>query len=189
MTPRQKFHLAVRNAFDPFNLLTIGATSAISVAENADSPYGPGFTGFAKNSGVAFTQELTSQFFGTFLIPTLAHQDPHYHRMPNAHVKRRILHAVTQVVWTQGDDGRPMFNYATVFGTVADDAISDIYVPDRRIGVGASAARISIDLATDPTSNLITEFLPDVANHFNFHVLFVQRIINRVAIGSTGVAE
>ena len=183
LTPRYKLHLALRNAVDPFNLLTIVGTSAISVADDAQSPYGPGFNGFAKNAGVAFTQELTSQFFGTFLIPSLAHQDPYYHRTPNASIRHRIWHAVYQVVWTVGDDGKPMFNYANVFGSIAEDAISDIYVPDRHIGPGASAARISIGLATGPTDNLITEFLPDVANKINFRVVFVQRIINRVAIG------
>lgn len=182
MTPRQKFHLAVRNVFDPFNLLTVGGTSAISVAANSHSAYGPGFEGWGKLSGVTFTQDMTNEFFGTFLIPSIAHQDPFYHRMPNASTKRRFAHALYQVVWTKSDYGAPMFNYATVVGTMAGEAVSDIYVPYREVGWRASSARIAISLATDPIGNLIVEFVPDLARHINFHVVFIQRIINHVAI-------
>ena len=188
MTPHQKFQLAVKGVFDPFNLLTIGGTSAISIASNADSAYGPGFKGWGKLSGVTFTQDMTNEFFGTFLIPSIVHQDPHYHRMPNASTKWRLAHAIYQVVWTQSDTGAPMFNYASVVGTVAEEAVSDAYVPSLQNGWGASAARVGTALATDPIGNLITEFVPDLARRVNFHAVFIQRIINRVAIeeGSGG---
>jgi len=182
MTPRQKLVLAGKNAVDPFNILTILGTSAISVGSNPDSAYGPGMRGFARNCGVVFTEGLTGEFFGTFLIPSLDGQDPHYHRMPNASTGRRIAHAIYQVVWTQSDTGRPMFNYATVVGTVADDAVNDLYVPGRELGAGSSAARIGTALATDPIDNFITEFVPDLARHIKFRVVLVQRVINRVAI-------
>jgi hypothetical protein len=182
MTPRQKAILAGKDVIDPFNLLTIGGLSAISIAANADSAYGPGVNGWAKLSGVSFTQDMTNEFFGTFLIPAITHQDPHYHRMPNASYKRRIAHCIYQVVWTQGDDGKGMFNYANVVGGVFEEAISDAYVPYRDTGWGAASARYGTALATDPIGNFITEFVPDLARHFNFHVLFVQRVINRVAI-------
>lgn len=181
MTPKQKAILAGKDVIDPFNLLTIGAISAFSVATDSHSPYGPGMEGFAKLSGVSFTQDMTNEFFGTFLIPSIAHQDPHYHRMPNATYKLRIAHCIYQVVWTQGDDGRGMPNYANLAGGVFEEAISDAYVPYRDVGWGASAARYSTALATDPIGNFITEFFPDVARHINFKVVFVQRVINRVA--------
>lgn len=182
LTPRQKLELAGRNAIDPFNALTILGTSAIAIASDPDSAYGPGLKGFVKNSAVVYTEGLTSEFFGTFLIPSLARQDPHYHRMPNASTRRRMAHAFYQVVWTQGDSGRTMFNYATVFGTIADDAVNDLYVPGRKLGVGASAARIGTAIGTDPIDNFITEFVPDLARRIKFHVVFVQRIINQVAL-------
>ncbi len=46
LTPRQKFILAAKNVSDPFNLLTIGAVSAISVASDSHTADGPGFRGF-----------------------------------------------------------------------------------------------------------------------------------------------
>jgi hypothetical protein len=110
LTAKQKAILAGKDVIDPFNFLTIGGLSAITVATDSHSAYGPGITGWAKLSGVSLTQDMTNEFFGTFLIPSIAHQDPHYHRMPNASYKRRIAHCIYQVVWTQGDDGKGMFN-------------------------------------------------------------------------------
>jgi hypothetical protein len=186
LTARDKARLAVRGVLDPFNLLTIAGTSAISIASNADSAYGPGFRGWGRLTGITLTEDITGEFFGTFLIPSIAHQDPHYHRMPNAPLKRRIEHCIYQVVWAQGDDGRGIFNYATVVGTAASEAVNNLYVPYREHSVSASGERYWTALATDPIGNFITEFVPDLAQHFNVRIVLVQRIVNRVAIEEGG---
>ena len=117
LTPKEKARLALKNLLDPFNAVTILGQSAIAIGSDSHSPYGPGMPGFAKNVGVSYTQDMTGEFFGTFLIPSIMHQDPHYHRMPKgAIIPRRILHAIVQVVWTQGDNGRGMLNYSNLLG-------------------------------------------------------------------------
>lgn len=181
LTPAEKARLAMRNVLDPFNGLTILGEAGISVASDAHSPYGPGMSGYGRYVGVSFTQDITGEFFGTFLIPSLAHQDPHYHRMPNASIPRRFLHAVKQVVWTRGDNGQNMVNYANLVGFAIDDEISNLYVPGRQTDLPASATRYSIGLATAPIDNFITEFLPDVARHVHVRIVLIQRVINQVA--------
>ena len=141
LTPKEKAWLAVRNVADPFNAVTILATSGIGVAADSHSAYGPGFTGFGKSVGVEYTQDITGEFFGTFLIPSIAHQDPHYHREPHQSIKHRIGHAILQVVWTQGDNGKGMMNYANLVGFAIDDEISNLYVPGRETNLPASAQR------------------------------------------------
>src|SRR5580704_16784906 len=74
LTPLEKAHLAARNLVDPFNLLTIFGEAGIAVAADSHSPYGPGMKGYGKYAGVSFTQDMTGEFFGTFLIPSIAHQ-------------------------------------------------------------------------------------------------------------------
>jgi len=181
LRPKQKAILAWKGVSDPFNLLTIGGISVISIASDSHSAYGPGVEGWAKLSGVSLTQDATHEFLSTFLISSLAHQDPHYHRMPNASYKRRIAHCIYQVVWTQGDNGRGMFNYANVIGGAMEEGISDAYVPYSDTGWSAAASRYGFSLATDPIGNFITEFVPDVSRHVNIHIVFVQRLINQVA--------
>ena len=181
LTPAEKARLAARNLLDPFNAVTILGTSAFSVGLNPQSAYGPGMHGFGKYVGVSYAQDLTGEFFGTFLIPSLVHQDPHYHRLPNAPIPRRIAHAIVQVVWTQGDNGNQMLNYANLAGFAIDDEISNLYVPGRETDFSASASRYAIGLATAPIDNFVTEFLPDVARHIHIRVVLIQRIINQVA--------
>ena len=181
MTPKEKGWLAVRNVVDPFNAVTILGSSAIAVGSDAHSDYGPGMWGFARYVGVSYTQDLTGEFFGTFLIPSVMHQDPHYHRMPTARIKKRIAHAVYQVAWTQGDNGRGMLNYADLVGFAIDDEIGNLYIPERETNLPASAERYATGLATAPISNFITEFVPDVARHIHVQVVVIQHIIDQVA--------
>jgi hypothetical protein len=181
LTPKEKAWLAVRNVIDPFNILTIVGEAGIAVAANSHSPYGPGMMGFEKDVGVSFSQDVTGEFFGTFLIPSIAHQDPHYHRMPDGTIPRRIVHAITQVAWTQGDNGRGMVNYADLVGFAIDDEIGNLYIPGQQTDLPASAERYATGLATAPIDNFITEFLPDVARHVHVQVVIIQRVIDQVA--------
>ena len=181
LTPAEKARLAMRNFLDPSNAATILAVSAINVGSDADTAYGPGMKGFAKNAGVLFTQSLTGEFFCTFLIPSLTHQDPHYHRMPQASIPRRIGHAMAQVVWTQGDDGRGMVNWGDLAGGAISLGIGNLYVPGRQTNLPASATRYGIAIGTAPIDNFVTEFLPDVARHIHVQIVVVQRVIDRIA--------
>jgi hypothetical protein len=186
LTPMEKGWLAVRNLVDPFNVITILGDAGIAIGSNAHSAYGPGWPGFTRNVGVSFTQDMTGEFFNTFLIPSIVHQDPHYHRMPHASIARRAGHAILQVVWTQGDNGRPMLNYANLVGSAIDDEIGNLYVPGRQTDLPASAERYGIDLASAPIDNFVSEFLPDVASHIHVQVVVIQRIIDQVAKTSDG---
>jgi hypothetical protein len=188
MTPKEKGWLAARNLIEPFNLLTIVGTAGITIAADSHSAYGPGFPGFGRYVGVTFTEDMTGEFFNTFLIPSITHQDPHYHRMPKASYSRRIFHAISQVAWTQGDDGKGMPNYGNLVGFAIDDEIGNLYVPGRQTNAGATAQRYAIGLATAPIDNFITEFLPDVAKHVHVQVVVVQRIINQIANKDSGGA-
>jgi hypothetical protein len=181
MTPEEKAWLAARNVVDPFNALTILGSSAIAVGSDSHSAYGPGMNGFKRAMGVSYTEDITAEFFGTFLIASIMHQDPHYHRMPHATIKRRIAHAIYTVVWTQGDNGKGMVNYSSVVGGAIEDEIGNLYVPGRETNLPASAERYGIGMATAPIDNFVTEFVPDVARRIHIRVVLIQRIIDQVA--------
>jgi hypothetical protein len=189
MTPAEKGWLAVRNLIDPFNAVTILASSGIAVASNSHSAYGPGMRGFGRYVGVSYAQDATGEFFGTFLIPSIAHQDPHYHRMPDASIKRRIAHCLYQVGWTQGDNGKGMVNYADLVGYGIDDEIGNLYIPGRQTNGAATAERYATALATAPVDNFITEFLPDIAERLHVRVVLIQQIINHVANRDGGSSQ
>ncbi len=181
LTPREKAHLAAKNIIDPFNALTILAQSSFFVGFNSHSAYGPGMPGFERNVGVSYSQDITSEFFNVFLIPSVAHQDPHYHRMPGASYKRRFVHATTQIFWTLGDSGKGMLNYANLVGSGVDIAIGNLYVPGQQTHLTAALSEYFVGLATDPVDNYITEFLPDIARRIHIRIVIVQDILNQIS--------
>jgi hypothetical protein len=187
LTARDNLRSAVRGVIDPFNLLTIAGDAAIGIASDPNTPYGPGMRGFSKYAGVSLTEDMTGEFFGTFLVPSIMHQDPHYHREPYMPVRHRILHAITQVVWTQSYTGKPMFNYANFVGGAATAAVSNTFVPGpNRQGFGETAKRLGLAFAISPSGNLIEEFVPDVAKRVNLRVVIFQRILNTVTLEESG---
>jgi hypothetical protein len=186
LTPGDKGWLAARNFLDPFSLVAVAGEAGISVAADSHSAYGPGMPGFGRSVGVGVTEDMTGEFFGTFLIPSLAHQDPHYYRMEHAPIHRRICHAVVQVFWTRSDNGKGMPNYANLVGFAFDDVMANLYVPGRETNLGASADRYAIDVASAPIGNFVSEFLPDVASHIHVQIAIIQRIINQVVKTESG---
>jgi hypothetical protein len=181
LTPKDKAWLAASNVADPINAISLVGTSAIVVGANAHSAYGPGMAGFGRNVGVAYAQDMTGEFFGTFLIPSIFHQNPHYRRLPHATFPRRLLNTVTQVFWGQSDNGHGMLNYANIIGYAINDEVANLYVPGRTTNLPSSAIRYGVTFAYAPTNNLISEFLPDVARRFHFQNVIIQRLLNTVA--------
>jgi hypothetical protein len=187
MTWQQKGYLAVHNLTDPANFGTIVGISAITIGIDSHSAYGPGLKGFGKTVGVSLSQDATGQFFGTFAIPSIVHQDPRYFRMPQASIPRRLVYSISRTFVSRHDDGRPMPNYATLLTYPISAGISNLYVPGIHADASSTVARIATGIATDPVNNLLTEFLPDVASRVHIRIIFVQRILNNVASGANGV--
>jgi len=160
------------------------------VESDSHGVYGPGFNGIAKDSGVNFTENMAGEFFGTFMVCSLAHQNPHYHREPYMPIRHRILHAIVQIAWTQSDTGRPMFNYANFIGGIATAVVSNTFVPGPgQQGWGNTSRNLALAFASSPSGNLVTEFLPDIASHVNLHVVIFQRILNSVTAEDGGTVQ
>lgn len=184
LSVRQKGILATRDVTDPFNLMTIGFFSAITIASNSHSAYGPGFAGWGRECGYSLAVDIQIEFTGTFLIPSLVHEDPRYHRMPQASVSRRIKHALIHTLVSQHDDGSLMPNYATLINYPLSAEISNLYVPDIGTNAPSTAKRVIAGFATDPIGPLVAEFLPDVAKRVHIRIIFVQQILNHMAPGA-----
>lgn len=181
MTSRQKAYIAATDVIDPGNLAVIAVSSAIYIASNAHTAYGPGPAGFGRNYGYSLAQDVTGEALGTWLIPSIAHHDPRYHRMPGAPVRKRIFHALAHTVITQSDSGSAMPNYATLLTYPLAAAAANLYVPGLQRDLPSTTQRVLIGLASDPSDALIGEFLPDVARRIHIRVTFFQQVINDIS--------
>lgn len=182
LSSMDKLRIGASNVVDPFNLATIGISAAITIGSDADTAYGPGMKGWAKNAGTLLTEDMTGTFFVTFLVPSIVRQDPRYYRMPHASIPRRIANALVHPIWSQSDNGNPMPNLANFIGIPATISLANLYVPGRKQGIGPTATSSAIAIASAPIDSLTTEFLPDVARHFKIRIVLIQQIVNHIAI-------
>jgi hypothetical protein len=176
-----KFRLAVANVSDPFAIVTTALDSEMGNASGSASPLPRGAAGFGERFGVAMAGEASGEFFSTFLYSSLFHQDPHYHRAPDSLVGRRVLHALSYVVVTRSDSGRPMFNFAEFLGTASSSLVEGGLHPEWQKGTGVNAQRIFVSVGSDASWNLMTEFLPDVARHLNPRLMLLRRLAEKAA--------
>jgi hypothetical protein len=187
LTWQQKGYLALHDVTDPGNLATIVGISAITTAADPHSAYGPGLKGWGKNAGVSLLQDATAETFGTFVVPSIMHQDPRYYRRPDQPFKKRLIYSISRTIISRHDDGSPMPNYGTLLEYPINAEISNLYVPGIESDGASTAKRILIGYALDPANNLLAEFLPDVAKHVRVRIIFVQQFLNSIAASSGGL--
>ncbi|HET9743678.1 MAG TPA: hypothetical protein VFQ00_13085 [Terriglobales bacterium] len=182
LTPSGKFKLAMKNAFDPINVAGTALDAGISNATSSStSAFGTGWPGFGRRFGMSMADEVSGEFFSTYVFSSIFHQDPHYHRDPDAPTLRRIGYALSRVAVARSDFGQPMFNYAEILGTATASVFQNSYRFDRDTSPGATTTRIFVSIGSDAAWNLMTEFLPDVARHVNPRFIFLRRLAERAA--------
>jgi hypothetical protein len=187
LTWKQKGYLAVHFSSDPATIGIISGISAISIAADPHSAYGPGLEGFGKLAGISLLQNATAEFFGVFAIPSIMHQDPRYYRQPNKPFGKRILYSITRSYVSRADDGHTIPNYGVlgVYPIIAE--LGNLYVPGLETDGVSTTKRILTGYALDPVNNLVNEFLPDMAKHVHVRVIFMQQILNNIAASGNGV--
>lgn len=182
-----KGYLALHYTTDPASIGTIVGISAISIAADSHTAYGPGLEGFGKLAGVSVLQNATAEFFGTFAVPVLTHQDPRYFRMPGRPFGKRILYAVSRSYISRSDEGKRIPNYGVLSAYPLVAELSNLYVPGIESDGASTAKRILTGYALDPVNNIVNEFLPDVAKRIHVRIIFVQQILNNVAASQGGL--
>ena len=78
MTSQQKFHLALKGTIDPTAFL--GAAIKAGTCQVFDWPpgFGQGVSSYAKRFSASFGDGATGKRLGTYVFPSLFHQDPRY---------------------------------------------------------------------------------------------------------------
>jgi hypothetical protein len=173
---RGKFHLAVTNSTDPVNIFVNALDAEISNAIEGAPGLHRGALGFGQRFAMSQGGQATGEMLSTFVIPSIFHQDPRYHRDPGASTAARIGHALSQVLITRSDSGKKMFNFAEFLGSTSTFIVAKTFNPEWKNTPGANANRIAVSIGSDAAWNLLTEFLPDISRHFNPKMLVLRRL-------------
>jgi len=106
LTNSEKFHVFLHDSYSPFNAVAAAFNAGISQASQGRRGYGQGWDAYGSRFGAAFADGESSDFFQSFLFPSLFHQDSRYFRMREGPVMRRSFYALTRVFVTHNDSGR-----------------------------------------------------------------------------------
>ena len=166
LTPRQKFHLFAKSAFDPFVFAEVSIQAGISQAQNSFPDYGQGAEGFARRYGAAFGDSVSSNFFSNFAYPVLLKEDPRYFRSGQGSVKRRIGYAFLQEFIAHTDKGGRSLNFSNILGALSAGGVSNLYYPEADRGFTLTMSRAGIALIYGSIGGLLNEFWPDIHRKF-----------------------
>jgi hypothetical protein len=162
LTAHGKLRLFVKDKTDPFTIGWVAFEAGIAQANDDPSGYGQGAAGYGKRFGAGLADETSAGFFGTFLFPSVLHQDPRYYRLGAGSFQKRLGHALIRPILTHKDSGGRAFNWSGLLGSIAASSLSNAYYPEENRGVGATFSRVGMSIPFGMIDELVNEFGPDV---------------------------
>ncbi len=160
--PRKKLELAVDETVAPSRFLGSAFTAGIGQARNALPGYGQGWNGYGKRIGSSVASNASSHFFGTFLVPSIAHQDPRYFVKLYGTTGQRVGYALRRVVVTRTDTGGEAFNWSNVLGGLLAEALANSYLPSGERTAGKTFSRFGFRIGFGALDNVVKEYWPTI---------------------------
>jgi Carboxypeptidase regulatory-like domain len=158
LTPKLKFHLALKFLVDPVTNVGFGLNAAIYQASGYPS-YSQDAKGFLQRLGATYAGGYTDVLVGDAVLPSLLHQDPRYFYQGTGTTKSRLLHAISRPFVLKGDDGRREINFSGIGGNLVSGAIANAYYPNKDRGVNLVVRSALIGAAGRMVNAVAQEFL------------------------------
>ena len=160
---KQKLELFAGSSISGYALFTSAFSAGFGQATDSLSGYGQGADGYAKRLGSSMARGATSNFVGTFLLPTVLHQDPRFFVLATDSPREATIYALHRVVVTRTDQGQDAFNWSGLLGPLAAEGTANAYLPDRERTIGRTFGRYSTDIGFLAVGNLLREYWPAIS--------------------------
>jgi Carboxypeptidase regulatory-like domain len=158
LTPKLKFHLALKVAIDPVTFAGTGFVAAINQASHYPD-YVEGMKGYGQRFGSTYLNGLTDIMIGGAILPSLLRQDPRYFYQGTGTSRSRLIHALSSPIICRGDNGQWQPNYSSLGGYLASGAIANAYYPAANRGSGLLFRIFGLDLSADVANGFLQEFV------------------------------
>jgi hypothetical protein len=166
LTSGQKFKLFVDRTISPSTFVGAAGSAAIGQATNNYKGYGQGWDGYGKRVGAAVANSASTNFFGTFLFPSMFHQDPRHFFSNRSGVKSRVAYALTRQVVTRTDDGHRAFNWSRILSLLVSESIANAYLPPEERTATRTFERAGTRFTIGIGTTLLKEYWPDIFRKF-----------------------
>jgi hypothetical protein len=166
LTSGQKFKLFVDRTVAPSTFVGAAGSAALGQATNNFTGYGQGWDAYGKRLGAAVANSASTNFFGTFLFPSMFHQDPRHFFSNRSGVKRRLAYALTLQVVTRTDDGHRTFNWSRILSLLVSESIANAYLPPEERTATRTFERAGTRFTIGIGTTLLKEYWPDIFRKF-----------------------
>jgi hypothetical protein len=162
VTWKEKFSMAAKGSFDPYEFTLVGVVAGIHQAVDTDAGFGQGFKGYAKRYGAAFADQVDGNIMVGGVYPTILKIDPRYYRLGRGSFAHRFGYAIDRLVIARKDSGAHMFNVPEFAGNATAIAISNVYYPEVDRNVSGNINNWGTQMGLDAFGNVLKEFWPDI---------------------------
>jgi hypothetical protein len=159
---KEKFSMAAKGSFDPYEFTIVGIVAGIHQAANSDPGFGQGFEGYAKRYGAAFADQVDGNIMVGGVFPTILKVDPRYFRLGRGSFVHRFGYAIDRIFIARKDSGAHMFNIPEFAGNATAIAISNVYYPAADRNFSANFNDWGTQMGLDAFGNELKEFWPDI---------------------------
>jgi hypothetical protein len=168
LTVGQKFKIATRSTFDPFQFAWYGAISGISQATNSEPGYGQGWGAYGVRYASAFGDGLIESYMVGAVFPSVLKQDPRYYQLGHGSFLHRTGYALSRLLITRSDAGNTQFNASEVLGAAVAAGISTYsYHPHEDKTLSNTAKVWGTQVGYDGIAVVLKEFWPDLRRKFS----------------------
>ena len=169
LTSRQKFDLFLHRSYSAGIFTNALFDSLYSQATGAYPSFGGGMAGYGHRFAASMAGSEAASFLGTFLFPTLLHQDPRYFRSHQEETSSRLAYAASRAFIGRSDDGRSVINSSLILSQFAEAALSNAYIPYRNESVSGTVENALAGIGGVIQSNILEEFWPDIKAFLERH--------------------
>jgi hypothetical protein len=162
---KEKFAMAAKGSFDPYEFTIVGIVAAIRQADNSSPAFGQGMSGYAKRYGTAFADQVDGNIMVGGVYPTILRIDPRYFRLGRGSFVRRFGYGIDRIFIARTDSGHSTFNIPEFAGNATAIAISNFYYPEADRGWSSSLSDWGTQMGIDAFGNELKEFWPDVHHY------------------------
>jgi hypothetical protein len=162
LRPRQKLELFADQSIAPSRVLSSLAGSGIGQARDSLHGYGQGGEGYAKRFGSSMASAASDHFFGTFLLPSMLHDDPRYFVKLHAGLGGRVGYALSRLVVTRKDSGERAANWPGMIAPLLAESLANSYLPTNERTTGKTFQRYGWRLGLTAAGNLAKEYWPTI---------------------------
>jgi hypothetical protein len=155
-----KFKLFAANSVSVGTFVGAAASAGIEQATYTPHGYRQGAEGYGKRFGAAMARNASSEFFGTFILASMLHQDPRFFPQADPTFGGSIKYAVSRVFVTRNDDGKDVANWSGLLGPAMGEGLANAYWPEGERTAGDTLERYGIDIASRAGYNLVRNYWP-----------------------------